>query len=294
VRGLRKAYGERVALAGVSLDVLPGEIVGIIGRNGSGKTTLVECILGLRRADDGRVRVLGLDPQADRGRLRALVGCQLQESALPDRLRAGEALELFASLAAEPADPRALLAEWGLTGHRRTPFAALSGGQRQRLLVALALVTRPRVVFLDEMTTGLDPSARRTAWGLIDDIRRRGTTVVLVTHFMDEAERLCDRLVVLREGRVVGRGSPGELIARHAGQTRVTFTAAADVGFLRAVPGVRAVERTGGRVIVRGEGPLCALVGAALVARGLAPTDLRPVLPGLEDVFLALTGEEGA
>ncbi len=293
VDGLRKRYGHTTAVDGVSFEVAPGEIFGILGENGSGKTTTVECVQALRRADSGSVRVFGVDPQADRARLRSIVGSQLQESELPDRLRVWEALDLFSAISPASADWRELLADWGLADKRDTAFASLSGGQRQRLLVALALVNRPRLVFLDEMTTGLDPSARRVAWDLIDEIRARGTTVVLVTHFMDEAERLCDRLAVFQRGRIIAEGTPPGLVDAHAGEAAVFFTTdLADLSWLADAQGVERIERTGSHVSVRGTGPLLAYTAAALVAHGIAPTDLRSERRSLEDAFLALTTAE--
>jgi ABC-2 type transport system ATP-binding protein len=293
VSGLRKEYGRIVAVADVSFEVEAGEIFGLLGPNGSGKTTTVECLQGLRRADAGRLRVLGFDPGTDAMKLRPLVGSQLQDSALPDRLRVGEALELFATISPGGPPWRQLLDEWGLADRRDTAFADLSGGQRQRLFVALALVSDPRLVVLDEMTTGLDPAARRLAWDLVSAVRDRGTTVVLVTHFMDEAQRLCDRLAVLSRGRVLAMGTAAELIAAQQPETVVRFTAppGADVSFLRAVARARDVERVGdGEVLVRGGGPLLARVAHALVERGLEPDDLAAQLPSLEDAYLALTG----
>jgi ABC-2 type transport system ATP-binding protein len=209
VEHLAKRYGSVEAVSDVSFQVAKGEIFGILGPNGAGKTTTVECLQGLRRRDGGQVRVLGLDPQHDAASLRRRIGCQLQESALPDRIRVWEALDLFAT---GGTDPRTLMDQWGLTDKARTAYADLSGGERQRLFVALALVNDPEVVFLDEMTQGLDPAARRVAWQLIRRIRDRGATVVLVTHYMDEAEKLCDRLVVVDHGRVIASGTPTELI----------------------------------------------------------------------------------
>jgi ABC-2 type transport system ATP-binding protein len=299
VEHLRKAYGPVVAVDDISFAVEEGEIFGLLGPNGAGKTTTVECLQGLRRADSGTLRVLGLDPQTQGRELRGRVGSQLQESALPDRIRVWEALDLFGSLTPGAADWRLLLEQWGLAGKRKASFASLSGGQRQRLFVALALVNEPQVVFLDEMTTGLDPAARRVAWELVEAIRSRGTTVVLVTHFMDEAERLCDRLVIVDHGRVVASGRPQELIDLHAPQVLVRFTSgAADLDFLYRVPGVEAVTRRGDRVEVAGTGPVLALVAAALVERGIVPSDLRAGRASLEEVFLRLTsrspGEEAA
>lgn len=214
IDGLTKSYRGATAVDGLCLRVERGEIFGIAGPNGAGKTTLVECASGLRRRDGGTLRVLGLDPETDRRALLPRIGVQLQEAALPDAIKVGEALRLYASFYDRPADWRQVMDEWGLTDRRRTRFASLSGGWKQRLFIALALVGDPEVVFLDELTTGLDPSARRTTWGLIRAVRERGVTVVLVTHFMDEAEALCDRIAVVDAGRVIAEGSPRELIAR--------------------------------------------------------------------------------
>ncbi|MEU3163690.1 ABC transporter ATP-binding protein [Streptosporangium sp. NPDC006930] len=214
IDGLQKSYGGGKAVDGVSLKVEHGEIFGIAGPNGAGKSTTVECASGLRRRDGGTLRVLGLDPDRDRRALLQRVGVQLQEAALPDAIKVGEALRMYASFYDKPADWRKLMDEWGLADRRSTRFAGLSGGWKQRLFIALALVGNPEVVFLDELTTGLDPSARRTTWGLIRDMRERGVTVVLVTHFMDEAEALCDRIAIIDRGRVVAEGGPRELIAK--------------------------------------------------------------------------------
>jgi ABC-2 type transport system ATP-binding protein len=322
VQNLRKTYGSLAAVDDVSLEVAEGEIFGFLGLNGAGKTTAVECIQGLRRPDSGRIAVLGLDPHADTRRLRRLIGSQLQESALPDRIKVWEALDLFSSLDRDPGPGgelgggslrgagrqrtwEPLLEQWGLTQKRKASFGSLSGGQRQRLFVALALVNRPRVVFLDEMTTGLDPAARRVAWELIGAIRNQGATVVLVTHFMDEAERLCDRLAIMKAGRIIALDSPQGLIAAHAGQVCVRFgwpeppprVEAAPQGmpgalsWLRTVPHVDEVSCRGTQVEVRGEGPILALVAAGLIQRGFVPSDLRMEQPGLEDVFLRLVGQ---
>ena len=291
VNHVTKRYGALVAVADLSLEIAHGEIFGLIGPNGSGKTTAVECIQGLRQVDGGSIRVLGIDPQRERSRLRALVGCQLQESALPDRIRVWEALDLFAAISPNAGDWRELLHDWGLIEKHDSAFADLSGGQRQRLLVALALVNRPAIVFLDEMTTGLDPAARRVAWELIEAIRDRGTTVVLVTHFMDEAERLCDRIAVIRRGRIVVSGAPAELIDQYAGATTVRFsTDHPQLDRLAAVPGALRVERSGREVSVQGSGPLLAYTAAALVDHGIAPLDLRTEHRTLEDAFLNLAG----
>jgi len=292
VARLRKVYGSVIAVDDVSLDVERGEIFGIIGPNGSGKTTTVECLQGLRVADAGEIDVLGLDPRVHGQELRRRIGSQLQESALPDRLKVWEALDLFASHADRSRGWRDLAEEWGI-GHRAgAAFASLSGGERQRLFVALALINQPELVFLDEMTTGLDPAARRVTWSLVEDVRRRGTTVVLITHFMDEAEQLCDRIAVFGAGRVVTTGSPAELIRMAGGGATVRFSGdPGAVPWLREVPGVTEVGGEDGLVVVRGSGPLLARVAAALVARGIEPEDIRVDHPTLEDVYLRLTRE---
>jgi ABC-2 type transport system ATP-binding protein len=290
VSHLGKRYGSTTAVEDVSLEVNRGEIFGIIGPNGSGKTTTVECIQGLRQPDHGEILVLGINPLQDRARLRAIVGSQLQESALPERIRVWEALDLFAAISQNSADWRELATDWGLRDKWDSAFAELSGGQRQRLLVALALVNRPAIVFLDEMTTGLDPASRRVAWDLVEEIRSRGTTVVLVTHFMDEAEHLCDTIAVVDHGRVVATGTPAELVESYGGQASVLFTAETDdLDWLQDVTGVQRVERSDNRVTVYGAGPLLAYTGAALVAHGQAPLDLRAGHRTLEDAFLNLT-----
>jgi ABC-2 type transport system ATP-binding protein len=279
-------------VADVSFEVFPGEIFGLLGPNGAGKTTSVECVQGLRRPDSGVVRVLGLDPRTDGETLRGMVGSQLQESSLPHRMKVWEALDLFSGL--QPGGPpwRTVMDEWGLTQKASAYFGSLSGGQRQRLLVALALVNRPRLVFLDEMTTGLDPAARRATWQLIERIRDAGTTVVLVTHFMDEAERLCDRLAVVAAGRVVDTGSPAELVARSTDGVTVEFSAPPTmVDPLRALPGVIGVDVVGPRLHVRGDPSIVPVVGKALIDGGVHPHDMAVRRPSLEDVYLRLVGE---
>lgn len=295
VSGLRKAYGDVVAVDDVAFDVQPGEIFGIIGPNGSGKTTTVECLQGLRTPDRGEISVLGLDPRRAADALRRRIGSQLQESALPARMRVWEALDLFASLSPHGQPWETVAREWDMWEKRNAAFATLSGGQRQRLFIAIALVTAPELVFLDEMTTGLDPSARRATWDLIRQVREGGATVVLVTHFMDEAETLCDRIAVFRAGRVEAIDTPAALIRRFAAGVTVQFTLDGEVGdlsWLESCPGAGRVERDARVVRVAGSGPLLAHVGAALVAHGLAPEDLEVKRETLEDVFLRLTREQ--
>ncbi len=280
-----------VAVDGVSFDVARGEIFGIIGPNGAGKTTTVECLQGLRNPDDGEVSVLGVDPRHRPQELRGRIGSQLQDSALPDRLRVSEAIDLFGSFGASQVDPGDHLARWGLAGKSKAQFGDLSGGQRQRLFVALALLTRPEIVFLDEMTTGLDPAARRIAWDLIREIRGEGTTVVLVTHFMDEAETLCDRVAVFRDRTIVDVDTPPGLVASHAGGVSFTFTGPdGDIEWIAAVPGVTSVARTGPAVEVHGDARSLVLVCAELVRRDATPDDLRVRQGTLDDVYMRLTG----
>ena len=290
VRGLEKRYGSTSVLHGISFAVEEGELFGLLGTNGAGKTTAVEILQGLRRADAGSVTVLGLDPARAGDRLRRRIGAQLQDAALPDRIRVGEALRIFASLHPSPRPLDELSAEWQLDHLQRRPFSALSGGERQRLFVALALVGRPRLVFLDELTQNLDPVGRRRTWDVVRRVRDSGTTVVLVTHDVEEAERLCDRIVVLDHGRVVAEGTPAAIIRDFGAPATVTFTDAdIDVQALRRLPGVDDVIREGVGVRVIGSGPVLAHVGALLVAVGRPPLDLRVQLPTLEQCFVGLT-----
>ena len=290
IEGLRKRYGSTVAVDGVDLAVPEGRIFGILGPNGSGKTTTVECAYGLRVADAGRIRVFGVDPRAEPDRVARLVGTQFQDSALPDRLTVGEAVHLFAALAGQPVDEAAVLDTWGLRAKRRASFGSLSGGQRQRLFVALALLGRPRLVFLDEMTTGLDPGARREVWQLVEEIRDGGTTVVLVTHFMDEAERLCDRLAVIVNGRVRAEDTPAGLVDRYGGGTAARFDAPAglDPAKLSALPGVSTVDADCPEWTVRGGGGFVTALGHLLTVEGHGDAELRVHRASLEDAYVNL------
>jgi ABC-2 type transport system ATP-binding protein len=292
VENLAKRYGSTRAVDGISFRVARGEIFGIVGPNGAGKTTTVECLVGLRTPDSGSVSVLGRDPRARGRELREQLGVQLQQAALPDRIRVREALDLFASFYRSPADTRLLQEQWGLSGKGSATFISLSGGQKQRLFIALALVNNPRIVLLDELTTGLDPQARHATWDLVRAIRARGTTVLLVTHFMEEAERLCDRVAVIDHGRIVAMGTPRELVGSLDAGTRIRFTREDgwSPAVLEGVPGVTRVEEEGGEVVVHGGGPLMARVATALAERGIIPGDLRTERATLEDVFLSLTG----
>ncbi|UCG54257.1 MAG: ABC transporter ATP-binding protein [Dehalococcoidia bacterium] len=292
VESLRKTYGATIAVEDASFTVKKGEIFGLLGPNGAGKTTIVECLQGLRQPDSGNVSVLGFDPRSQARILRRYIGSQLQQSALPDRIKVWETLDLFASLTPKSVDWRLLMKQWGLSDKYKASFASLSGGQKQRLFVALALVNDPKVVFLDEMTTGLDPAARHVAWDLIHAMRDRGATVILVTHFMDEAEKLCDRLIIINEGRIIDSDTPQGLITKHADEIRVIFTAESiDLTLLEKLSNVNRVIRKGPRTEVEGTGPLLALTAATLVEHGIIPNDLRVEQPTLEDVFLKLTGQ---
>lgn len=291
VENLRKTYGSTVAVEDVSFSVEEGEIFGILGPNGAGKTTTVECLQGLREANGGAMRVFDLDPQTEIEALRRRIGSQLQDSALPGRLKVAEALRLFASFAHNPVDPEELIARWRLEEQRDQTFDSLSGGQRQRLFIALAFVNAPELVFLDELTQGLDPQSRRATWELIREIREQGTTVVLVTHFMDEAEYLCDRLAVVDQGRVIALDTPQGLVDSLGLPVVVRFsTDVEDLGWLEELEVVDSISRQGNAVEVLGTGPVLALVAAELVAHGIVPVDLRVDRPTVEDAFLSLTG----
>ncbi len=293
VSNLMKRYGDRTVVDGVSFTVEPGEIFGIAGRNGAGKTTTVECISGLRVADGGTVRVLGHDPRREPAPVRRQVGVQLQESTLQDRLTVREAVTLFASFYADPARPEQLIDELGLSASAKTPYAKLSGGQKQRLSIALALVGNPKIAILDELTTGLDPQARRDTWQLISQVRERGVTILLVTHFMDEAERLCDRLALIHGGRVAALDTPANLTARIAsGQVlRFQTSTPADVSALRALPAVTSLDLQDQDLLVTGTQEALLQVITELSRQQLIPLNLRVEQANLDDAFIALTGE---
>jgi ABC-2 type transport system ATP-binding protein len=289
VHDLHKSYKDQPVLRGLSLTVGAGEIFGIAGRNGAGKTTTIEILQGLRRRDAGRVEVLGLDPEHERARLRPLIGAQLQTSALPDRLRVGEALRLFARLAGDVVDWRTLAEAWQLEALLDKPFGTLSGGQRQRLFLALALVNRPRLVFLDELTQGLDPAARRESWQLVEQARDQGATVVLVTHDMDEVERLCDRVAVIHDGTVLTCGRPVEL-ASAGGTVVVRFSSpsGATLEGLERLPGVAEVGYDGAVANIAADPHAVVHVAAELARRELAASDFTVIRPSLEDAVVSL------
>ena len=298
VANLRKTYGATVAVDDVTFNVLEGEIFGMVGPNGAGKTTTIECLEGLRRPDSGSLRVLGLDPQHDGHLLRTRTGMQLQQSNLPERMRVWEALDLYSSFYPKAADWKELLVQLGLEEKRNTPFAKLSGGQKQRLFIALALLPDPQLVFLDELTTGLDPQARHATWDLVRDVRAKGKTILLTTHYMEEAERLCDRVAILDRGRIVALDTPEALIRSLSAEERVVFSVAGALppAFTEALAGECRLEVQGERVTVHGVGkpqtPLVSEVVNQLTRLGIRFRDLRTEQPTLEDVFLKLTGQE--
>ena len=294
VNGLRKVYGGRPVVDDVTFAVEEGEIFGILGPNGAGKTTTVECLEGLREPDAGAVRVAGLDPRTERGELTRILGVQLQESGLQEKLTVREALELYSAFYPDPADWRELAERLGITGKLAGRFGKLSGGQKQRLFIALALIGRPRIVVLDELTTGLDPRARRDTWQLIEDVRGSGVTVLLVTHFMEEAQRLCDRIAVFKQGRIAALDTPAGLIRRSAGGTVLSFTPSRplDDGELTGLPEATTFELRDGRVTVHGTDATVNAVISLLARRQITAHQLRITDSTLDDAFLELTAEQ--
>ncbi|MBP7779187.1 MAG: ABC transporter ATP-binding protein [Acidobacteria bacterium] len=293
VQALRKTYGRTVAVDGVSFEVARGEIFGLIGPNGAGKTTTMECVEGLRTRDSGAVSVLGLDPVRDVRALQERIGVQLQEAQLQKRITVREAVDLWAALYRSALDGDRLLDQLGLREKRHAWFMTLSGGQKQRLLIALALINDPEVVFLDELTTGLDPQARRAIWELVRGIRARGKTVFLTTHLMEEAERLCDRVAIIDRGRLVDLGTPAELVRRHCPSATVIVVtdAAAALTAFEAMPDVVSVAQDGHTFTIRGRAAdLVTEVIRCLAARQIHVRDFRTDTPTLEDVFLETTG----
>ncbi len=298
VVGLRKTYGNANAVDGISFEVQEGEIFGMVGPNGAGKTTTIECLEGLRKPSEGRLRVLSVDPGQEGQVIRERVGMQLQQSNLPDRMKVWEALDLYASFYPKPVDWKMLLPKLGLEEKRNTPFSKLSGGQKQRLFIALALLPDPQLVFLDELTTGLDPQARHAIWDLIRDVRGQGKTIYLTTHFMEEAEQLCDRVAVLDHGRIVALDTPANLIRNLGAEERIVFSVDRPLptGFEKGLSGEVRLEVQKERVVVHGKNhrqvPLVSEVVNLLSSQGIPFRDLRTEQPNLEDVFLRLTGHK--
>jgi ABC-2 type transport system ATP-binding protein len=293
VTRLGKSYGSTVAVDDVSLEIHQGEIFGLIGPNGAGKTTTMECVEGLRKADRGTISVLGLDPRRDLSALQHRIGVQHQEAQLQKRIRVWEAVDLWSTLYPRVVDTEALLSRLGLEGKRNAKFMALSGGQKQRLFIALAMIHDPELLFLDELTTGLDPQARRAIWGLVTGIRERGKTVFLTTHLMEEAERLCDRVAIIDDGRVVEVGTPAGLVEKHCPERSVVFTSEGTGAAerLAEMPAVLSAESDGRTHTLRGEGDDFVTDVIGLIAReGIRVEGFRTEIPTLEDVFLKLTG----
>ena len=300
---LHKTYGPLLAVDDVSLSVTEGEIFGILGPNGAGKTTTVECAIGLRYPDSGTIRLMGVDPHADQAHIHEITGVQLQSGAFPAKLRVGEIIDMYRSFYRHPADVGELAGALGLADKRKSYYRSLSGGQQQRLSVVLALIGAPKIAVLDEMTTGLDPQARRDAWELIEHVRDCGTTILLVTHFMEEAERLCDRVALIDSGRIVALDTPAGLAARAMGTktVRVLSSAPFDESLLTRLPEVTAIEHDGRHIVVTGTGELATAVIVAANSAGIEARDVQIDASTLEDAFVRLTGrhlheteEEGA
>ena len=290
VRGLRKTYGPVVAVDHVDLSVSDREIFGVLGPNGSGKTTTVECIAGLRRPDAGTVRILGLDPASDRDAVKRSVGVQLQSAGLQPKLRVREALDLFASFYDDPRDPLTLASRLGLADRMDHPWRKLSGGQQQRLAIALALVGRPKVALLDELSTGLDPRSRREVWDLVEEIRAEGTTILLVTHLMEEAQHLCDRIALVQRGRILVVDTPDGLIGRTAAPLSMSFVPDREVSLasLTALPGVSDVMERNGRLQIACDDGAVLLVLDRLRDLGVRPENLRVADSSLDEAYLDL------
>ena len=295
VTGFQKNYGSYAAVKGISFSVSRGEIFGLVGPNGAGKTTAIECLEGLRHPDGGTIRVLGLDPWESRRKLHARIGVQLQESAIAQQIKVREALDLYRSFYARTLDPDILMEQLGLQPLRDTRFQHLSGGQKQRLFTALALIHDPELLLLDELTTGLDPQGRRMIWERIQDLNRQGKTIVLTTHSMEEAERLCDRVLIVDHGNVVALDTPVALVSSLGVERRLAFTLpeGAKAPVLATVGTVERVEQIDSRVVVYGRGErFASTVVSALEDAHIDFLDLHTEQPNLEDVFLTLTGRE--
>jgi ABC-2 type transport system ATP-binding protein len=292
VESLVKRYGDLLAVDDVTFSVEEGEIFGILGPNGAGKTTTVESIAGLRKPDSGKITVLGLDPRRDGAEIKQRLGVQLQESQLPDRIKVWEALDLYSSFYRSPAHWPDLIETLGLAEKRNSTYSKLSGGQKQRLSIALALVGNPEIAILDELTTGLDPQARRDTWDLIAQLRNRGVTIVLVTHFMEEAERLADRVALIDSGRVIAVDTPAGLVARAGDEQRMRFRPSApfDEELLSGLDEVTDVTRNGEQILVSGVGNVLHAVISLLAQNQIIAEQLRVDQTTLDDAFVALTG----
>jgi ABC-2 type transport system ATP-binding protein len=289
---LTKSYDGKTVVDDVSFSVEEGEIFAILGPNGAGKTTTVESIAGLRTPDSGHIEVFGFDPLADRAKVRSRLGVQLQESSFQDRVKVREVVDTFAAFYPDPLDVGTLLERLGLDDKADTLYSRLSGGQQQRVSIAVALVGRPQVVILDELTTGLDPQARRATWGLVEELRDTGVTVLLVTHFMEEAERLADRLALIDGGRVVALDTPRGLVESAGLEQRLRFTttAAVEDDWLTALPDVTGVSRTDGEIRVTGNERMLFSIVSLLASRDIIPDRLHVEQITLDDAFVAITG----
>lgn len=288
---LCKKFGSYVAVDQVSFQVAKGEIFGIAGPNGAGKTTTMKMLMGLLAPDQGHVSILGKDPRQNGPALREKLGIQLQHAELPERMRVAEALNLFASFYPSPVDPRKLMDDWGLKDKAKDYFSKLSGGEKQRLFIALALINDPEIVFLDELTTGLDPAARRQTWELVRAIKNRGKTVIQVTHFMEEAEQLCDRVAIFNRGKLVALDSPQALIASQPNNHKIRFKTKIQLNLkpFHDIPEVSHITIEGNDTVIQGRGSLLLKVSAELSRQGLDPEGFRSQRACLEDVFLQLT-----
>lgn len=294
VSGVKKRYGSTIAVADVSFEVMDGEIFGLIGPNGAGKTTTMECVEGLRTPEEGTISVLGLDPFRDSYKLRDRIGIQLQEAQLQKRIKVWEAIYLWVALyRKKKEDGDLVMAQLGLADKRNARFMTLSGGQKQRLFIALALITDPDIVFLDELTTGLDPQSRRAIWDRVKDIRDRGKTVLMTTHLMEEAERLCDRVAIIDHGKIIDVDSPARLVNKYCAERSVDLATddAAAESLFRSMSQVTEVARKNGRLMIHGNGEdLVTNVIRCLSDNRIRVTDFRTILPNLEDVFIKVTG----
>ncbi len=294
VQHLTKRYGSFVAVDDISFAVQQGEIFGIVGPNGAGKTSAVETIMGLRWPFEGTVRVLEMDPHQQRKELAERIGIQLQEAELPHRLKVWELMELFSGFYRKSIPYPPLLETWGIWEKRNSRFEELSGGQKQRVFIALSLLNDPEVVFLDELTTGLDPQARKQTWAMVEQIRAQGKTVVLVTHFMEEAQTLCDRVAIIDGGKIIALDTPQGLLNSIDGQSGLMIenSPEMDMALLQALPTVERVELSNGVVSIYGNADnLVSSVVLALEQHRIPMRNLRTVQPSLDDVFITLTGK---
>jgi len=294
VHNLTKRYGDVQALRGVSFEVQEGDVFGLLGPNGAGKTSTVEILEGLRPADSGIVTVCGLDPQTPGNAFKQEIGAVLQATALPDKLRVGEAVSMFASFYKRRRDPAALLKRFGLEEKRNTFYSQLSGGQKQQLALAMSLVNEPRVIFLDEPTAGLDPQVRREIYTIIEELKKERKTILLTTHYIEEAEKLCDHVAIVDQGRVIAQGTPRELKQRSAGTTRIELRLARPEpdAALKQLEGVADCHASNGAYVVHSTRVPQTIVSLVkyLEAHGNELSSLDIASPSLEDVFLELTG----